>query len=289
MLAVTGRGTLVDPDLPAGELRDTLVAAGLLPKAASERGEGDAMNWPELASDLNRLRHTNLRGGTAPLRRAPHREVCEAQFGTPTPIKRTSELSGRAARPSLTDAVLLLADLVGPKPEPPKKAAPTATKGGARPDSLARVSPAPASRDSAAKAKRPPSKPDSAAAPKRAPAKVESTKPAKSSAAKLESTKPAKSSAAKVDSTKPAKTTSSKADSTKKAKPSAAKTDSPTKVKPSPAKADSASKAKKPPVKADSCTKAKSSPAKPDTAAKPKRPPATAPAHAPSRPDTASS
>jgi murein DD-endopeptidase MepM/ murein hydrolase activator NlpD len=250
MLSVTGRGTLVDPDLPAGELRDTLVVAGLLPKTASARGEGDAMDWPELANDLNRLRHTNLRGGTAPLRRAPHREVCAAQFGTPTPTKRTSELSGRASRPSLTDAVLLLADLVGPRPEPPKKAAPK---------------PAPARTDSVARAKAKPAsgKSDSSAVLKPAPAKVVSAKPAKSP--------------------------SSKADSTKKAKAPAAKPDSTKKAKPSTAKADSATSAKKPPVKASSATPPKSTPGKPDTAAKPKRPPGTAPAHAPSRPDTASS
>jgi hypothetical protein len=270
MLAVTGRGTLVDPDLPAGELRDTLIVAGLLPKRASDLGEGEAVDWPELASDLNRLRRTNLRGGTAPLRRAPHRAVCEAQFGTPTPTKRTSELSGRAARPSLTDAVLLLADLAGPRPEPPKKPAPTATKGSTGADTLARVSRPAAATDSAARAKRPPSKADSATKPKSTPAKPDSVakakvKPATSGSASSAapkrapinagSAKPAKPSAAKVNSTKPAKPPSSKADSTKKAKPPAAKPDSSTKAKPSPAKADT-TKAKKPPAKADSAAKA---------------------------------
>ena len=321
MLAVTGRGTLVDPDLPAGELRDSLIVAGLLPKSASERGEGDALDWPELASDLNRLRNAPLRGGTAPLRRAPHRAVCEAQFGTPTPTKRTSELSGRAARPSLTDAVLLLADLAGPRPEPPKKPAPAATKPGARADSLARVSRAPTTADSATKAKRAPGKADSVAkpAPKpksatvkadsmaKAKAKPASAKPDSSAALKRapvqpEATKSAKPPAARVDTTKPAKTSASKPDTTTKAKRAPAKPDTAAKSAKSPAKVDNVTQSKRPPAKVDSTTKAKPASAKADTtrkpkpasaksdsAAKAKRPPAGAPARAPSRPDTAAS
>ena len=292
MLAVTGRGTLVDPDLPPGELRDTLIVAGLLPKRASDLGEGEAVGWPELASDLNRLRHTNLRGGTAPLRRAPHRQVCEAQFGTPTPTKRTSELSGRAASPSLTDAVLLLADLVGPRPEPPKKPAATAAKGGARADSLAPVSRPPAATDSPARAKRPPSPAGSTTKPKSAPARADSVAKAKAKPATARSDSSAAPKRAPVhsESAQPAKPTSSKADSTKKPKPPAARPDSAAKAKPAPVKVDTTkAKAKKPPVKADSASKAKSPPAKPATVSKPKPPPATAPSHAPSRPDTAAS
>jgi hypothetical protein len=157
MLAVVGHGSLLDPALPATELRDSLVGSGLLPPGAADRRAGEAMDWPELAREVSRLRQTGPRGGPAPLRRAEHRGLCEARFGSPTPAQRVSELSDREGRPSLTDAVVLVADLAGPPPEPAKKSTKAKVKqqsGGARPDSSSREKSG-SSADSAAKITQP--------------------------------------------------------------------------------------------------------------------------------------
>lgn len=176
MLAVVGPGSLLDPDLPAAPLRDSLIVAGLLPASASDRGDGEAVIWPELAGDLSRLRQTGPRGGPAPLRRAQHRALCEALFGTPSPAKRTSELSGRSSRPSLADAVLLIADLAGPPPEPQKKSATAAKKASTGSDSLAKAKKSVSKADSAAKVKPAAvSKADSVAKPKPAPSRPDTS------------------------------------------------------------------------------------------------------------------
>ena len=152
MLAAAGHGTLADPGLPAEALRDSLAGAGVLPSAARKRAPGQAVDWDELAADLGRLRRHGTRGGSAPFRRERHRRLMAAHLGDEAPARHAAGWSERAGRPSLTDAVLLLADLRGPAPEPPapKPAKPVAKRRPARADSLARGGGGAARADSAA-------------------------------------------------------------------------------------------------------------------------------------------
>ena len=316
MLAVAGQGTLVDPALPAVELRDALIADGILPSTASSRWAGDGVDWSELALDLNRLRQDGPRGGHAPFRRARHRSLCESHFGSPTPGKRTSELSARDGRPSLTDAVLLIADLAGPAPEPPKKRAPVAKKttGGTRADSLARAKRAapPGSRtDSAAGTRKPPATSDTTAKKKLVPAKVDSVPVARKSAsgasggltARKSSTKPESAGAtAKKTAAKPAVTTTTpksasksagRFDSLAKSPKGSAKPDSVAKPKPASARPDTAKQAAKPaakpakkPTSSGGSATVKSTPTRTDSA---KKPAARAPADTAARRATAKS
>ncbi len=122
MLAAGLKGPIRDLTLPPRELRDSLVVASVLPAADAELTTGVAVEWAELASDLGRARARGMRTGNGPLRKARHRKLIEAEFGSPTPLVRLSALSARPGKPSLAEAVLLLADLAGPAPEPPKPA-----------------------------------------------------------------------------------------------------------------------------------------------------------------------
>lgn len=139
MLAAGVKGPFLDVTLPAEQLCDSLVEASVLPERGADLTAGAPLQWSELARDLARVRAQGMRTGTAPLRRARHRALCESTLGHAQPLTRLSALSGRSGKPCLTDAVLLLADLAGPAAEPakakpvvtPRKSAPST------PDSLA--------------------------------------------------------------------------------------------------------------------------------------------------------
>lgn len=122
MVAAASRGVHLDPALEPRALRDSLRATRLLPRGDEAVGTAGApLAWRELARDLGRVRAKGVRLGSAPLRRARHREALTTWFGVPDPTAHMSALSGREGRPTLTDAVLLLGDLAGPLPEPPAK------------------------------------------------------------------------------------------------------------------------------------------------------------------------
>lgn len=120
MLASAARGPAWDPSLAAPRLRDALMESGVLPAEADGDPGTGTTNWADLARDLGRLRTIGVRTGPSPLRRSAHRDVLEQAFGSPSPTVRMATLSGRDGRPSVTEAVLLIADLGGPQPEPPK-------------------------------------------------------------------------------------------------------------------------------------------------------------------------
>jgi len=119
MLATATRGVWLDPGSPPEALGDSLRAEGLLARTRTRPAPGGGVEWPEIAHDLARVRRAGVRIGTAPFRRARHRRVCEAQLAAESPARQASALSGRPGRPSLADAVVLLADVAGPRPEPP--------------------------------------------------------------------------------------------------------------------------------------------------------------------------
>jgi murein DD-endopeptidase MepM/ murein hydrolase activator NlpD len=120
MLAVAARGPLLDPALEANALRDSLIAARVLPADHRPASAVKAVTWRELARDLGRARMLGVRTGHGPLHRAHHRTACAVVLGTSAPTARLSVLSARTDKPTIAQAVLLLADLGGPRPVPAK-------------------------------------------------------------------------------------------------------------------------------------------------------------------------
>jgi hypothetical protein len=124
MLAAAVRGPDLDPALEAHALRDSLIVHRVLPGEAKAGHAAVEATWPEVARDLARARRLGLRSGTGPLRTGPQRDVCESLLGTPTPALHTAMLSGRDGRPTMAQAVVMLSDVAGPRPEPPLPPAP---------------------------------------------------------------------------------------------------------------------------------------------------------------------
>ena len=135
MLAAAVRGPVLDPGLDAGALRGALVESALIPPGGSPGSPGAVAHWREVARDLGRARSHGVRTGPAPFRRAAHRALCEQVLGSANPASHLAAFSGRDRHPTVTEAVLLLADLGGPQPEPPKppKVARRPATGGAHP------------------------------------------------------------------------------------------------------------------------------------------------------------
>lgn len=168
MLAAAVRGPVLDPALEPGALQRALTSSGVLPPEARSGSPGAPASWTEVARDLGRARSHGVRSGPAPFRRTQHRRMCDQQFGTPSPAAHMAALAGRDGRPSVTDAVMLLADLGGPQPDPPKPARPASRRtktrdsreaaNASRPPKPAHVAPdsvpnsAPASQDSSRRA-----------------------------------------------------------------------------------------------------------------------------------------
>lgn len=120
MLAAAVKGPMWDPATGATALRDSLREVGVLPKEDAKRAANDFVGWSQVGRDLGRIRRIGVRTGASPLRRIAHQAVMDSLYGTPTPSLRMAKLSGRPGRPTVADAVLLIADLGGPAPEPPK-------------------------------------------------------------------------------------------------------------------------------------------------------------------------
>lgn len=158
MVAAAVKGPMLDPGLGAGPMRDSLIAKNLLPRSAAEGGTALPASWREVSRDLARMRRRGLRLGSGPLRKAQHRAVCEELFDSPMPTVQPAALNTRIGRPTLAQAVALIADLSGPVPEPARPAARPAPR---------RVVPPPVLPDST----RP-------ALARAAPARIDSTRPA---------------------------------------------------------------------------------------------------------------
>jgi hypothetical protein len=118
MLAAAVKGPPLDLALDASALRDSLIVHHILPHDATAGYTAVAASWREVARDLARARRVGMRSGSGPLRRAQQRVVCEDLLGTPTPALHTGMLSGRDGRPTLAQAVVMLSDVAGPRPEP---------------------------------------------------------------------------------------------------------------------------------------------------------------------------
>ncbi|MFM7230643.1 MAG: M23 family metallopeptidase [bacterium] len=117
MLAAAARGPVLDPALEAGALRDSLIGVGVLPEQDEEHRPGRPTSWDDVERDLRRLRALGVRVGPAPLERARHRERLDEAFGTATPFAERSTLEDRDGRPTVLEALLLLAEL-GQRDEP---------------------------------------------------------------------------------------------------------------------------------------------------------------------------
>lgn len=111
MIAAAARGPVLDPALEAEALRDSLIEDGVLPEQDEEHRPGRPASWDDVERDLRRLRELGVRVGPAPLERSRHRERLDETFGTPTPFADRSTLEDRDGRPTVIEALLLLAEL----------------------------------------------------------------------------------------------------------------------------------------------------------------------------------
>ncbi len=137
--AATGDdGTRARADAP--ELRDSLIAAGLLPEEQFGSPPEERLSWTELARDVRRLRQVGVRSPHGPLAAAAHEEVCERRFGEHRPAARWKSLRRLPGDPTVADACVLLADLAGPRtparirstPKPKSRRAPRGVGRGGR-------------------------------------------------------------------------------------------------------------------------------------------------------------
>ncbi len=129
MLAAAVRGPVLDPGLGPSELRDALIESGILADDAAGESSSTPVSWHDLARDLGRARVLGVRCGNSPLRRVPHREMCRDVIGMPAPATSIASLAGRTGHPTVEEAIVLIADLGGPRaqapnpPKPPKRTA----------------------------------------------------------------------------------------------------------------------------------------------------------------------
>lgn len=118
MLAAAALGPTLDPSLAPRALRDSLIAWSVLPEEDADRGPGGALDWEVFARDLDRVRTLGVRTGHSPLARETHRAELAAVYGSSFPSAHPDALAGRDGRPSVLDAVMLLADVGGTTSDP---------------------------------------------------------------------------------------------------------------------------------------------------------------------------
>jgi hypothetical protein len=128
MMAHASRHGLTTLPQDAESLRDSLIAAGVMERAA-EQTPGGTMHWKELARDIAALRRCGLRLPAAPIPVTEHRERCEHELGMSEPAKHASDLERRhGPPPTAALACLLLADLARTSAAPAR-----GSGGGSRP------------------------------------------------------------------------------------------------------------------------------------------------------------
>jgi len=118
MLAAASLGPTLDPSLAPRALRDSLIAWSVLPEEDGDRGPGGTLDWEVFARDLDRVRTLGVRTGHSPLERETHRHELMAVYGSSFPSAHPDALAGREGRPSVLDAVRLLADVGGTTSDP---------------------------------------------------------------------------------------------------------------------------------------------------------------------------
>jgi hypothetical protein len=130
MLAVAGAHQLSGLPSTGAALRDSLIAAGLLPEETLEPSKVP-VSWEEMARDLKRLHSKGARLPRGPLPKAKLHSLCQGVLGVPSPGIDPSRLRHRKDRPTTLAAVLTLSDLAPPPPAPrrhaPKPVAPKRT------------------------------------------------------------------------------------------------------------------------------------------------------------------
>lgn len=117
MLASASQAKGVSADAPAGELRDRLIDAHLLPEEEFGAPPEERLSWSELARDIKRLRQAGLRSPRGPLLAADHAIECESRFGERRPSTHPKALRRLSGDPTTIDACVLLADVAGPRSE----------------------------------------------------------------------------------------------------------------------------------------------------------------------------
>jgi len=165
MLAFASRQDLAVLPPDPGVLAESLVAAGVL-SAEPRPTPGGAVDWNDIARDLDRIRDVGLRLPARPIYDSGHRATCETWLGTREPARAMHRPAAlRPGRPTVATALLAVADLAPalekprprprrPKIKPPALAAGDSLRAGKPPagkaDSTRAARPAPAVKGRAA-------------------------------------------------------------------------------------------------------------------------------------------
>jgi len=113
MLAHSAATPLLRVADDASQLRDTLIALGVLPEDAAQASPEHASSWRELGRDVARLRDVGVRLPQGPTAADSLAELCERWLGRRTPSQRPRDLARLEDPPTLGLVCLLLADLAG--------------------------------------------------------------------------------------------------------------------------------------------------------------------------------
>jgi hypothetical protein len=110
MLAAAACHPLLALPVAAEELRDSLVAVGVLPEDTGDAPD-EEVRWAELVRDVGRLRTLGVRLPPRPLSTSAHRALCRRLLRVPDPGHHPKALERQGAAPTLAAALLTLADL----------------------------------------------------------------------------------------------------------------------------------------------------------------------------------
>lgn len=111
MLAHSAASPLQEVSRDAGQLRDTLIALGLLPEDAAAAAPDRVARWQDLARDVARLRDVGVRLPPSLADADSLHAACTRQLGRRSPSERPKLLSRLEDPPTIGLVCLLLADL----------------------------------------------------------------------------------------------------------------------------------------------------------------------------------
>jgi hypothetical protein len=106
--------TLLELPRDGESLRGALIEQGILPER-DQAPLAAAPSWREIARDLARAATLGIRLPPGPLPPVAHGDVCLVHFGRACPASHPRDLEHRDGSPTLGEALVLLADLAGPR------------------------------------------------------------------------------------------------------------------------------------------------------------------------------